>query len=323
MPYYIKPYYRPCPLPFREKNLELFYAVDMEINGDTLRLWTGLGDIDLPTNSTSDKIYTGAYDSFTDYSNYTYCDDYQTLVFEYPPHITDDHQLHEAGDMTYSEWFSLYNTTMAYAGIFPILGTGYPDFDNEITEGVTKSLDNLIFDVSANTSLHTEFMYYRVSGFGKTEHYIPFTVDTNVSMQTFIGAGNMIGISDVENSTEIKYPSLSLSLSGLPADILQNDLYDAVLNENYQGNPITLYMGSIDDNGKPSMMVAYKGNIDVMGIDNNGNSIDITVTVKNRLQTLLRNKNIRYTEQRQLADFPGDTSLQYVTDLQDLEIEWG
>jgi hypothetical protein len=323
MPDFIKPYYRPAPLSFREKNLELFYAVEMEANGDTLRFWTGLGEIDLPTNSTGDKIYYGKYsDSQYSYDDYAYCDDYQTLVFEGTP-SEDDPQIHEAGDLTYSEWIGLFSNTISYAGIFPILGTGYPDTDNEITEGVTKSKDRLVFDPSLVTSLPSSFMYYRQSKFSGSESFIPFTVDTTVSTAEFIGAGNMIGISQVENSTELKYPSLSISLSGLPADALQNEVYDSAMNESYQGNGITLYVGSFDATGKPSLMVAYKGEVDVMSIENDGSTISIDVTIKNRLQTLLRNRNIRYTEQRQLASFAGDTSLQYVTDLQDLEIEWG
>lgn len=321
----IRPYYRPAPIHFRDTNLEIFYAVEVDLNDETLRLYTGLGEIDLPTNTTSDKIYLGAGGGYDSPSDYAYCDDQQTLVFERAPDFSFSQDIHEAGDMTYSEWSSLFSNSISYAGIFPVLANGYPDTDNEITEGVTKSLERLVFDVSEVSSLPSNFIYFWQGKYGdNNEQYIPFTVDTNVTTQTFTGAGNMIGISDVENSTEIKYPSLSLSLSGLPTDIVSNEVYDAALNDQYQGNPITLYCGSIDPvTKKPSLMVLYKGNLDVMTIANSGNAINISVTVKNRLQTLLRNKNLRYTEQRQLADFAGDTSLQYVTDLQDLEIEWG
>lgn len=310
-----KDLYRRAPLGLYEKDVELFYAVEVYLGEEVLRVWSGLGDISLPVDSTGDKYFNAANVDNSATDNPVEIDDTQTIWFRYTGTKT------VSTDDSYATWVG-NGMIGIYFGIVPFSGN-YPDWTNEITDGVTKTQDGLYFDVEQAGTLPTNFMFAGDASSTSSDSEIPMTITTTVTKQTFVGAGSLMSISQIEDSTELKYPSLSVGLSGLPADTLSNEIYGAAFDNQYQGEAVNIYIGAVDKFGKASVMPLYQGMIDVINIDNTGDSLACTLTVQNKLNTLMRPRGIRYTEQRQLEDFAGDTSLRHVTDLQDISIEWG
>ena len=63
--------------------------------------------------------------------------------------------------------------------------------------------------------------------------------------------------------------------------------------------------------------------MDLMSIDDSGDTANINVTAESRLIDLDRTRERRYTSEDQKIDFPNDKGLEFIADLQDKEIVWG
>ena len=63
--------------------------------------------------------------------------------------------------------------------------------------------------------------------------------------------------------------------------------------------------------------------MDVMTIEDAGDTANISLSAESRLIDLERARVRRYTNNDQQNQFAGDTSLRFVADLQDKEIAWG
>jgi hypothetical protein len=63
--------------------------------------------------------------------------------------------------------------------------------------------------------------------------------------------------------------------------------------------------------------------MDVMTIQEDGQSATITINVENVLIDLQRPRVRKYTTEEQLARYPNDKSLEMVASLQEKDIAWG
>jgi hypothetical protein len=63
--------------------------------------------------------------------------------------------------------------------------------------------------------------------------------------------------------------------------------------------------------------------MDVMTIQEDGQSATITINVENVLIDLQRPRVRKYTNEEQLARYPNDKSLEMVASLQEKDIAWG
>ena len=63
--------------------------------------------------------------------------------------------------------------------------------------------------------------------------------------------------------------------------------------------------------------------MDLMNIDDGGQTCTISVSAESRLIDLDRTRERRYTSEDQKIDFPNDKGLEFIADLQDKEIIWG
>jgi hypothetical protein len=137
---------------------------------------------------------------------------------------------------------------------------------------------------------------------------------------TYTGAGNLIGVSSIDETTGIEARGASFNLSGANSAILS-----LALTEDYQGRAITAFFGVLDTTLSlvSDPIILFKGIMDVIRLDDSGNVATITVAAENRLIDLLRTKTRRYTEQDQKAEFSGDTGCDFVVGLQEKEVTWG
>lgn len=138
--------------------------------------------------------------------------------------------------------------------------------------------------------------------------------------ETYVGGGNLIGVSEMKEVSVIEAQGASFQLSGIPSALLS-----LALSEPYQGRPITCFFGSIDSSGAlvANPFTLFKGKMDVMKIDDSAETVTITVSAENRLIDLQRIRVRRYTPEDQKQKYAGDLGLDFVAALQEKEVVWG
>jgi hypothetical protein len=140
--------------------------------------------------------------------------------------------------------------------------------------------------------------------------------ELTIAGKTYLGAGQLLSLSSVEETTEIDAKGASLTLSGIPSTFLS-----LALTEPYQGRECRIYFGMTSD---PSAYVEiFSGELDQMNISEEGSTSTISVTAENVLIKLERPVVRRFTNEDQKSRFPSDRGLEFVASLQDKEIFWG
>jgi hypothetical protein len=113
---------------------------------------------------------------------------------------------------------------------------------------------------------------------------------------------------------------MTISFSGLESSFVA-----IALTENYRGRLIKIYLGCLDSTNQPvsNMYQLFAGRMDVMTINEDGQTANITISAENVLIDLERARMRKYTDEEQRKRFPGDSSLELVASLQDKQISWG
>jgi len=141
--------------------------------------------------------------------------------------------------------------------------------------------------------------------------------DLSFNSETFVGSASLISVSEIEESAEIGAKGISLSLNGVNATLLS-----LALAEPYQNRIVKVYVGTIES-GTASGYNVFAGRMDVMTIQETGQSSKITLTAENRLIDLERPRVRRYTHRDQIKRFTGDKGLIYINSLQSKTFKWG
>jgi len=140
--------------------------------------------------------------------------------------------------------------------------------------------------------------------------------------QTYTGVGELLQISDVQESQDISAKGLTLKLSGIPSDLLSY-----ALNTAYQGRLCNVYLGFMESWESPSTsrntMLIFTGYMDQMTIDEGPETSTITTSVESRLIDLERPRTRRYTTENQKQRHSGDLAFDFVESLQNLRLQWG
>jgi hypothetical protein len=167
----------------------------------------------------------------------------------------------------------------------------------------------------------------------------------------YIGTGNLLNFSSVEETTEISVKGATVSLSGIPSDLLS-----LALATPYQGRVCNIYFGMITRTTSPSYAAAglepslvadfsnmyyyyleipepeiltydftpiFSGYMDQMNIEEGPETCSIELKVENKLIDLERARVARFTSGFQKSLFPDDLGLDFVESLQDRPISWG
>jgi hypothetical protein len=137
-----------------------------------------------------------------------------------------------------------------------------------------------------------------------------------IGSKTYLGAGELLNVSSVEETTEMEAKGATITLSGIPSSYLA-----VALTEPYQGRECRIYMGMTND---PSAYTEiFSGELDQMNISEESSTATVAVTVENVLIKLERPVVRRLTNEDQKSRFPSDRGLEFVASLQDKEIFWG
>jgi len=137
--------------------------------------------------------------------------------------------------------------------------------------------------------------------------------------QTWVGVGNLGTISPIAEVIATQAQGITLSLSGIPQNLLNEALGQVTTAKQAQ-----VYLGFLDNSGNiiADPIPAFVGLMDQPSIDLSTESATISISVENRLSDLNRARGGRYTEQDQRARHPNDGGLKYVAWLQDQFINW-
>ena len=156
----------------------------------------------------------------------------------------------------------------------------------------------------------------------------------------WVGAGTLLNIDSVEETTEIAAKGATITLSGVASSALA-----LALSEPYQGRVCNIYFGMFSrgrllqenssyilledgskialDDGKTSLTSIFSGYMDQMNIEEGPETSTIQLLVENKLVDLERSRVARFTSSYQKSVYPGDKGLDFVESLQDKEISWG
>lgn len=139
------------------------------------------------------------------------------------------------------------------------------------------------------------------------------------SGHTWTGVGTLGGISDIEETAEIKASGITVTLSGIPSDLIA-----AVLSDARHGKAGRIYLAFFASGAIVSdPTLIFEGRLDVPSIDEGGDSASISITYESELMDLERARERRWTPEDQAIDHEGDKGFDYVASLQDAQIVWG
>ena len=177
----------------------------------------------------------------------------------------------------------------------------------DITAPVSNALDDAVITPFFAVDLDFDSgPLYVWSGYG----------DLVIGAKTYLGAGSLLNISSVTETTEMEAKGATLSMSGIPSSFLS-----VALQEPYQGRECRIYFGMTSN---PSAYVeVFSGELDQMNIEESAETAVVSVTAENVLVKLERPVVRRFSDQDQKSRFPNDKGLEYVAGLQDKDILWG
>ena len=144
--------------------------------------------------------------------------------------------------------------------------------------------------------------------------------DLTVSGVDYVGAGSLLSIGEIAETSELSANGITVTLSGVTSPLLSK-----ARDEDYQGRELKVLLGAMDAvNGVISNpVVVFSGFMDTMVINDGGETSTIQVTVENRLIEFERTRVRRYTAEDQKIDFPTDKGLEFVAEMEEREIVWG
>jgi hypothetical protein len=136
---------------------------------------------------------------------------------------------------------------------------------------------------------------------------------------TWLGMGQLVGLSGVGETGGLNAEGVVCTLSGIP-----NDLLTKALSEIRHSKKCTLWFAYLDANDAivTDPFQLFSGLADTAVIRRARKTSTIAITYENRAIDG-RARVRRYTNEDQQIDFPGDTGLKYMNDLQDKTLDPG
>ena len=175
--------------------------------------------------------------------------------------------------------------------------------------------------------------------------------DATIDGNTYIGTGNLLDISAVEETSEIAVRGATITLTGMNSEVIS-----LALQSPYQGRVCNLYFGIQSRNSNSPNWILFdgfwrdektwgddqvwsdggvygtvyydltelfSGYMDEMNISEGPEFGTIELLVENKLIDLKRARGRRFSSGYQKSVYPNDKGLDFVEDLQDKEIVWG
>lgn len=144
--------------------------------------------------------------------------------------------------------------------------------------------------------------------------------DLTVNFVDYVGAGTLLSIGEIAESSELQANGITVTLSGITDPLLAK-----ARDEDYQGRELIVKLGAMDaSNGViTDPITVFSGFMDTMVINDSEETAAIQVSVENRLIEFERTRIRRYTAEDQKIDYPNDKGLEFVAEMAEKEIVWG
>lgn len=143
--------------------------------------------------------------------------------------------------------------------------------------------------------------------------------DRSYDGNTYTGIGWLIGMSSMEETTDIKAAGITVSLNGVPSEVVSIALQS--LRQNKAGR---VYVALDQADGTNIGTFKYfEGRLDVGQIDERAETATVLLNYESRLIDLERASQRRYTNEDQQQEYPGDRGMEYAAGLADVSIVWG
>lgn len=139
--------------------------------------------------------------------------------------------------------------------------------------------------------------------------------DRTIDGNTYTGAGDLLKISMVTESSDLSARGLEVILNGA-----NTSLISYALTENYQYRRCTLYLGEM---GVTDVAEIFSGLVNTVEPEDHGDTATITLRAESKLLMLSRPRPRRYTDEDQQAEYPGDTFFAWVSEIQDIRLPFG
>jgi hypothetical protein len=139
--------------------------------------------------------------------------------------------------------------------------------------------------------------------------------DRAIDGETYIGAGTLLEIGDIEEIGDLSAKSATITLSALSSEVVA-----LALVEPYQRRVCRIMLGAI---GATDVIEMFSGRMNTMTIEDAPDGASVSLTLESRLVELGRAKVRRYNHESHIARYPGDLFFSYVADLQDRQVVWG
>ena len=142
--------------------------------------------------------------------------------------------------------------------------------------------------------------------------------DQTLGDDTYTGAGDLLSISAVEETSEIAARGANLSLKGIPSSLVAT-----ALGEPYQGRLCKIHFAVSDGSTYSNLVEVFSGYMDEMNIEEGVETATINVSVENKMIDLERARVARYTSQYQKSLYPNDKGFDFVESIQTKKTLWG
>ena len=167
--------------------------------------------------------------------------------------------------------------------------------------------------------------------------------DLTVEGITYAGTGNMMQISQVTETADLRAAGAMITLSGIPLETIS-----LAMQEPYQGRLCRIKFGILEANqnktvnedgsailledtsdidntiGVVSLLInLFTGYMDTMDIMEGADTAMISLAVENKLIDLQSRNTRRYTSEFQKNTYPNDKAFDYLNDLQTKRLAWG
>lgn len=168
--------------------------------------------------------------------------------------------------------------------------------------------------------------------------------------KTFTGFGDLMAISNTEETTDVKAAGVTVTLAGVTDQSVA-----LALNEGQRNKPGQVWLALMyPDDGSGEFMVSddggesllgsgtdiigvpypasriivdpvtiFRGRLDGLDLPDGADTAAISATYVHELQALERPKTVRYTDQEQKRLYPDDKGLEYIAGMQDAQVPWG
>lgn len=145
--------------------------------------------------------------------------------------------------------------------------------------------------------------------------------DLTFDSETYTGTGDLGGVSEISEKSDMSATGLTFTLSGIPSSTIS-----IALGQMQQGRACTLWLALLNTSTGALINNPYElfsGFTDVTIISEGGETSTIAINAENRMISLERTRVRRYTDEDQQNEVSGDKGFEFVPGLQDKVVVFG